>query len=51
MLTSEEEIKVRLFESIAANSKNLCDSSRYMTPECVAENVNLVYSKLFKKEE
>lgn len=49
-LTSEEEIKLRLFESIAANSKNLCDSSRYMSPECVAGQVNSVYYELFKKE-
>lgn len=51
MLASEEEIKLRLFESIAANSKNLCDSGRYMSPECVAGNVNLVYDILFKKED
>ena len=47
MLTSEE-IKLRLFESIAANSKDLTNSGRYMSPENVARNVNLVYNELFE---
>lgn len=50
MLTSEEEVKLKLFESIAANSENLCDTSKYMSPESVADKVNLVYDILFKKD-
>lgn len=53
MLTHEEEIKVRLFQSIADNADKLCDSNRYsthyFTPEDVAVHVNNVYDKLFNK--
>lgn len=49
MLTHEEEIKVRLFESIADNIDKLCDSKHYFTPVGVAELVNDVYDKLFNK--
>jgi len=48
MLTSEEEIKLRLFESIAAHSKELCDMGEYRNPDNVAACVNSVYNKLFK---
>ena len=49
MLTHEEEIKLRLFESIAANSEKLHDKGYYMSPTNVAANVNTVYNKLFVK--
>ena len=49
MLTHEEEIKVRLFQSIADNADKLCDSGYYFTPVGVAEIVNDVYDKLFNK--
>ena len=45
----ENEIKLRLFESIASNSQNLCDTTHYMTPQSVANNVNGVYNILFNK--
>ena len=51
MLTHEEEIKLRLFESIAANAEKLHDRGYYMSPSNVAENVNNVYNKLFTKPE
>lgn len=44
-----EEIKVRLFEAIAANSQNLCDKEQYMTPTYIANNVNIVYDILFNQ--
>ena len=48
-MITEEEIKLRLFESIAANSKELCDSGKYMPPLCIANYVNDVYNVLFKQ--
>lgn len=50
MLTNEEEIKLRLFESIAAHSKELCDTGEYRNPENVAVCVNNVYNQLFKED-
>lgn len=44
-----EEIKVRLFEAIAANAQNLCNNKQYMTPQDVAHNVNDVYNILFNQ--
>ena len=44
-----EEIKVRLFEAIAANSQNLCDSAHYLAPTSIAKNVNAVYDILFNE--
>lgn len=49
MLTHEEEIKVRLFQSIADNADKLCDSHHYFKPVNVATNVNAVYNELFGK--
>ena len=49
MLTHEEEIKVRLFQSIASNADKLCDTEHYFTPVNVAEHVNDVYDELFGK--
>ena len=49
-MTTEEEIKLRLFESIAGNSQNLCGSTRYMSPQSVAHNVNDVYNILFNQK-
>ena len=48
-MITEEEIKLRLFESIATNSEKLCDSGRYMPPLSVARHVNEVYNYLFKQ--
>ena len=48
-MITEEEIKLRLFESIAGNSQNLCSSTRYMSPQNVAHNVNDVYNILFNQ--
>ena len=48
---TEEEIKLKLFEIIANNSSDLCDSGEYMPPLAVAENVKDVYNSLFKKGE
>lgn len=50
MLTHEEEIKLRLFKSIAAHSKDLCDTGKYRDPENVVVCVNNVYNQLFKDE-
>ena len=47
MLTHEEEIKLRLFESIAATSEKLHDNGYYMSPTNVADSVNIIYNKLF----
>jgi len=49
MLTHEEEIKVRLFQSIADNANKLCDSKHYFTPVGVAEMTNDAYDELFNK--
>lgn len=49
MLTHEEEIKVRLFQSIADNADKLCDTKHYYVPSDVATIVNNVYDKLFGK--
>lgn len=50
MLTHEEKIKLRLFQSITENADKLCDYSRYhLTPQDVASAVNNVYNKLFDK--
>lgn len=48
-MISEEEIKLRLFESICANSRNLCDSGKYMDSYCIANNVKHVYNILFNQ--
>ena len=48
-MTTEEESKRRLFESIAGNSQNLCDSTHYMSPQSIANNVNFVYKTLFNQ--
>ena len=48
-MITEEEIKVRLFEAIAANSQNLCDSTHYLAPTTIAKNVNAVYNILFNQ--
>lgn len=48
-MITEEEIKLRLFESIAGNSQNLCDSTHYMSSKSVAHNVNDVYNILFNQ--
>lgn len=50
MLTSEEEIKIRLFECIAANSSDLCETGKFMRPERVAEYVQHVYDMLFSNK-
>lgn len=47
----QEEIKLRLFESIAANSRNLCDDHQYMPPQGVARHTNEVYNILFNQNE
>ncbi len=47
---TQEEIKVRLFEAIANNSRNLCDNGEYMKPGHIAYNVNKVYDMLFKQK-
>ena len=44
-----EEIKVRLFEAIAANAQNLCDRAHYLAPTTIAKNVNAVYNILFNQ--
>ena len=49
MLTHEEEIKVRLFQSIAGNADKLCDPKYYFTPVYAAKLVNDVYNELFNK--
>lgn len=49
MLTHEEEIKVRLFQSIADNADKLCDTNHYFSPVNVAAHVNMVYNELFNK--
>ncbi len=49
MLTHEEEIKVRLFQSIADNANKLCYTNKYFSPEDVAVHVNRVYDELFSK--
>ena len=49
MLTHEEEIKVRLFQSIANNADKLCDTNKYFSPINVAAQVNRVYDELFNK--
>ena len=49
MLTNEEEIKVRLFQSIADNADKLCDTNKYFLPVNVASHVNKVYDELFNK--
>ena len=49
MLTHEEEIKVRLFKSIADNTDKLCATDKYFSPENVAVYVNRVYAELFGK--
>ena len=49
MLTHEEEIKIKLFQSIADNADKLCDTSHYLTPVNVATQVNDVYDELFNK--
>ena len=51
MLTHEEEIKLKLFECIAANTQNLCDKGKYMDPDCVANAVKRVYQNLFSLNE
>lgn len=50
MLTHEEEIKVRLFQSIADNTDKLCCPNHYFTPVMVASSVNDVYDKLFSRQ-
>jgi len=50
MLTHEEEIKVRLFKSIADNAEKLCDTNKYFSPVNVAAHVNKVYDELFNKQ-
>lgn len=49
MLTHEEEIKIKLFQSIADNADKLCDTSHYFTPVNVAIHLNNVYDELFNK--
>ena len=49
MLTREEEIKVRLFQSIADNADKLRDDKHYFTPVNVATQVNDAYDELFNK--
>lgn len=51
MLTRQQEIKLRLFESIAAHSEQLCDTGHYMAPGNVAYSVLDVYKILFPDEE
>lgn len=46
----EIEIKLEIFKAIANNSKNLCDTTRYMSPSNVASWTNQVYEILTKKE-
>ena len=46
---TKEEIKLRLFECIAANSDKLCDENRYMNVGCVITNVNNAYKALFEE--
>ena len=48
-MTQEEIIKVKLFEIIANNSRDLCNRGEYMTPLSVAIHVNDVYKYLFEK--
>lgn len=50
MLTHEEEIKLRLFQSIADNANKLCDSNHYLSPENIAVHVNKVYDELFNNK-
>lgn len=49
MITQEEIIKVKLFEIIANNSRDLCNRDKYMPPLSVAAHVNDVYKYLFEK--
>lgn len=49
MLTYEEEIKVRLFQSIADNAEKLCDATSYLTSSNIAIRINKVYDELFNK--
>ena len=51
MLTREQEIKLRLFESIAAHSEQLCDRGHYMSPNNVAQSVLNIYKILFPDKE
>lgn len=50
-MRNEEEIKVRLFQSIADNANKLYDNNCNccFTPEDIAVHVNNVYDKLFNK--
>lgn len=46
----ELEAKIRIFEAIANNSRNMCSSENYMTCVNVAHNTNMVYDILKKNE-
>lgn len=50
MLTRKDEIKVRLFDTIAAHGKNLSIVSPLTIDEAIMYT-NYVYNKLFGKED